>query len=256
MQQSGIFGYLDIAQLTLYAFWVFFAGLVYYLRSEDKREGYPLHTGKDERLTRRGFPPLPHPKIFRLADGRTVSAPRVEAPEGAGNSTAMEVWEGSARRPNGDPMADGVGPAAYAQRADLPDLLSDGHIKIVPLRVATEHSLATEGLDPRGMEMIAADHLVAGVVRDAWIDLAEMTVRYLEVEVAGGGGRVLLPMPLAKVHDTGNRVTTGSVLAHQFAAAPKLANPDQVTLREEDRIGAYFASGYLFATPDRSEPLL
>ena len=33
---------MDFAQIVLYAFWVFFALLVYYLRREDKREGYPL----------------------------------------------------------------------------------------------------------------------------------------------------------------------------------------------------------------------
>jgi len=35
-----------------------------------------------------------------------------------------------------------------------------------------------------------------------------------------------------------------------------LANPDQVTLREEDQIAAYFASGNLYAEPRRVEPLL
>jgi photosynthetic reaction center H subunit len=35
-----------------------------------------------------------------------------------------------------------------------------------------------------------------------------------------------------------------------------LANPDQVTLREEDRIAAYFAGGNLYAEPKRVEPLL
>ena len=34
--------YLDVAQVTLYVFWIFFACLIYYLRREDKREGYPL----------------------------------------------------------------------------------------------------------------------------------------------------------------------------------------------------------------------
>jgi photosynthetic reaction center H subunit len=42
----------------------------------------------------------------------------------------------------------------------------------------------------------------------------------------------------------------------QFADAPLLANPDQVTLREEDRIAAFFAGGTLFADPRRVEPLL
>ena len=37
MQQPG--AYMDVAQVTLYVFWIFFACLIFYLRREDKREG-------------------------------------------------------------------------------------------------------------------------------------------------------------------------------------------------------------------------
>jgi photosynthetic reaction center H subunit len=37
---------------------------------------------------------------------------------------------------------------------------------------------------------------------------------------------------------------------------PGLRNPEQVTLREEDRIAAYYASGHLYATPLRLGPWL
>ena len=52
-------------------------------------------------------------------------------------------------------------------------------------------------------------------------------------------------------------IITGIDVA-QFAlyGLPMLANPDQVTLREADRIGAYFAGGNLCAAPNRLEPLL
>ncbi len=42
--QGAITGYIDVAQVVLYAFWIFFAGLVFYLRREDRREGYPLES--------------------------------------------------------------------------------------------------------------------------------------------------------------------------------------------------------------------
>ena len=42
MDTGSITGYVDVAQLVLYAFWIFFFGLIIYLRREDKREGYPL----------------------------------------------------------------------------------------------------------------------------------------------------------------------------------------------------------------------
>jgi len=35
-----------------------------------------------------------------------------------------------------------------------------------------------------------------------------------------------------------------------------LRNPDQVTFLEEDKLVAYFAGGYLYATPERMGPLL
>jgi photosynthetic reaction center H subunit len=47
-----------------------------------------------------------------------------------------------------------------------------------------------------------------------------------------------------------------SILAGQFADVPRTRLPDRVTLLEEDQIQAYFASGYLYATPARSRPLL
>jgi photosynthetic reaction center H subunit len=55
--------YLDLTQITLYAFWLFFGGLVYYLRREDKREGYPL-TRESDGSTVNGFPMPPGPKHF------------------------------------------------------------------------------------------------------------------------------------------------------------------------------------------------
>jgi photosynthetic reaction center H subunit len=56
-----IVGRIDFAQITLYAFWIFFAGLVVYLRREDKREGYPLESPQGP-VT--GWPVTPGPKVF------------------------------------------------------------------------------------------------------------------------------------------------------------------------------------------------
>lgn len=54
---------IDVAQVAIYAFWIFFAGLVYYLRREDHREGYPL-TEDGVRPSTPGFPRYPGPKRF------------------------------------------------------------------------------------------------------------------------------------------------------------------------------------------------
>jgi len=51
-------------------------------------------------------------------------------------------------------------------------------------------------------------------------------------------------------------VIVQSIMGAQFEDVPMLASPDQVTLREEDKIQAYYASGHLYAKPSRLEPLL
>ena len=56
--------YFDFAQIALYGFWIFFAGLVWYLRREDKREGYPLAVDGPEGTKPGGFPAPPGQKVF------------------------------------------------------------------------------------------------------------------------------------------------------------------------------------------------
>lgn len=53
--------YFDGTQIVLYAFWLFFVGLIIYLRREDKREGYPLESPQGPRS---GWPLPPEPKTY------------------------------------------------------------------------------------------------------------------------------------------------------------------------------------------------
>lgn len=261
MPTGAITGYIDVAQLVLYAFWIFFAGLIFYLRREDKREGYPLDSDRTERTGRlivQGFPPIPEPKTFRLPHGGEYQAP-------SGNPDRRPIpGEPFARGfgvplvPTGNPMKDGVGPAAWAQRRDEPELTLDGLPLIQPMRVVTGTVVESRDPDPRGMEVVAADGRVAGTVVDAWVDRAEPQVRYLEVELGGaaGGRRVLLPITFARIDRDRGRVRVKSILAEQFADVPAVKNPDQVTKLEEDKITAYYAGGHLYATPGRLGPIL
>jgi photosynthetic reaction center H subunit len=258
MQTGAITGYIDVAQLTLYAFWLFFAGLIIYLRREDKREGYPLISDRSAREDVEGFPPMPTPKLFLLPHGGTQTAPRYEAPTPFA-AVASAPWPGAPFEPTGNPMIDAVGPASYANRADTPDLCyDDAAPKIVPLRAAATYFLATEDTDPRGMAVVGADGVVAGSVVDVWVDRSETIVRYLEVALAEpvGTGHVLLPMTFANLKPKLNEIRVNAILGEQFATVPALKNPDTVTLREEDKITGYFAGGYIYATPARAEPLL
>lgn len=253
MPIGALTDYVDVPQIVLYAFFAFFAGLVFYLRREDKREGYPLESDRSPYVTVEGFPPMPAPKSFLTEHGvRTV--PRAERTDPL-QAVPTAPWPGAPLQPTGDPMRDGVGPAAYAARDDLPDLSTDGTPRIVPLRAAPGFFVDMQDPDPRGMTVIGMDGAVAGTVSDVWVDRSEVLVRYLEVAVAGGGS-VLLPMPLARVSRRLRQVNVKSIRADQFAAVPALRHPDMVTLLEEDRISAYYGGGYLYANPLRAESLL
>lgn len=262
MPTGALTGYLDVAQVVLYLFWIFFACLIYYLRREDKREGYPLEsdrtTASRGRVRVQGFPAIPLPKVFRPAHGPQVQAPAAAADTRAFALRPVGGWPGAPLEPTGNPMLDGVGPASYAMRSDTPDLTLDGQPKIVPLRVATDFALASRDPDPRGMSVVGADGEVGGTVADVWVDRSEPQVRYLEIAVKAGNDarRVLVPIALAKVNGSRRRVTVRSILGHQFAAVPGHKHADRVTLLEEDRISAYYAGGTLYATPDRLGPLL
>ena len=63
-------------------------------------------------------------------------------------------------------------------------------------------------------------------------------------------------MTMAVVQRSKREVKISSVLAHHFATAPKLSNPNEVTKDEEERIVAYFGGGLLYAHAQRMEPLL
>lgn len=257
--EAFIFGPLDVAEFVFYAFVLFFFGLVFYLRREDRREGYPLEEDTTGRIEAVDFPWLPDPKTYALPHGHGL----VQTPNGKRETRplALErtaVWPGAPLEPTGNPLVDGVGPAAYAERAKTPDVTLHGAPKIVPLRKAETFFIAKEDADPRGMSVIGADGKTAGVVADLWVDQSEYLFRYLEVELTPelGGRRVLMPMTMAVINAARRRVRAQSIAAAQFKDVPGLENPEQITLYEEERIVAYYGGGYLYALPSRKEPLL
>ena len=252
MPTGALTAYLDVAQVCLYAFWIFFAGLVFYLRREDRREGYPLVSDWSDDQRALVYWPPPPPKTFKMPHG-VVSSGRVDRRELNARPTAP--WPGAPLRPVGNPLLDGIGPAAWADREDVPEMTSDGLPLIVPLRAAPAFAVEERDPDPRGMAVVGADGAVGGTVTELWVDRAEPQIRYLEVEVAGPR-RVLVPMTLARVHPAERQVRVASILGRQFADVPGLKSMDQVTKLEEDRVSAYYGGGNLYAVPSRSEPLL
>jgi len=249
---------MDVAQIVLYAFWIFFAGLIFYLRREDKREGYPLESDRAGGVEVVGFPALPPAKTYALPHGGTYEAPTADNGDGRPvHAEPTAPWPGAPLRPTGDPMLAGVGPGSWAEREDEPDKTLEGRPRIVPMRAAPGFSVEPRDPDPRGMEVVGADGESAGTVRDLWVDLSEPQVRYLELEIDGQQDRpVLLPVLSGQIDARRRRVRVDAILASQFANVPPVRQPDQVTQREEDQICAYYAGGLLYATPARQESLL
>lgn len=241
--------HIDGVVVLFWAFAVFFGVLVWYLRAEDKREGYPM---EDPTLPGRaqppvGFPPPPAPKTFTLMKGGTVTLPNFISPPEV-PARHLHSFPGSAWVPTGkNPMRDPVGPASYVLREEEPLLMEGEKLQVVPLRtVAGEWHVQGGDSDPVGMPVVGRDSRVAGHVSDLWVDRGTKLLRYLEIELVGGGHR-LMPIFFANVSPKFRRVKTRAIYAEQFAAVPDLAHPDRITAREEDRISAYFAGGKMFA---------
>jgi len=257
---GAITEFIDVAQVALYVFWLFFAALIYYLQREATREGHPLIKEHGQSGTAKGLASLVRPKTFILPHGMgTVTVPRLETDQSRINARATAPFSGAPLYPTGDAMQSGIGPGAYAARANRADVTYDGHPRIVPLRVAGDFAISSDDPDPRGMPVIGGDGMSAGTVRDVWVDRAESLIRYYEVGVGGAGPaekRVLLPVNFANVSRSRNEVLVDAIYARHFAAVPALASPDTVTRLEEERVCAYYGSGLLYADPKRTESLL
>jgi photosynthetic reaction center H subunit len=241
---------IDVALLVFWAFVLFFIGLIFYLRREDRREGYPLEDATTGRLETAGGPlHTGSTKSFRLAHGHgTVTAPTKGREPVDIAARRVARFDGAPFAPTGDPLADGIGPAAWADRAKTPDLDMEGHPRIVPLSSSGGFSV-TDGIG--GWPVIGADDATAGTVSDLWIDKSDRLVRYIQLDTG-----VVAPMMMAKVDRRRRVVKIDALLASQFAGAPRPASADSITLYEEERVQAYFGGGYLYATPERQEPFL
>ncbi|MBV6637641.1 MAG: photosynthetic reaction center subunit H, partial [Mameliella sp.] len=117
------FGNFDLASLALWLFLVFFALLIYYIQRENMREGYPLENDDGDPAPNQGMFPVPDDKTFTLPHGRgTVTVPSGQNRERADLALARTAAsDGFPFEPTGDPMADGVGPASWAARRDVPE---------------------------------------------------------------------------------------------------------------------------------------
>ncbi|AWW75541.1 photosynthetic reaction center subunit H [Erythrobacter sp. KY5] len=264
-----IVGVFDVAELAFILFFIFFVGLVIYLNRESRREGYPLEH-EQTGVVQPGKPLTDgDKKVFKLPHGRGIYVPEDVARDPV-NIPAKQAFgaAGAPFVPTGDAMIDGLGPAAYANRNDYPDLTIDGALRILPIAASHGITVAEMDMNPVGLPVYAADKKKAGVVSDIWVDQSEHLIRYLEV-TTNSGRKVLTPMGFCAVQGTGflggitplkddqtALIDVTAIRSDQFDAVPAIATAGQITRLEEDKIQAYYGGGYMYATAERSEPWL
>lgn len=252
----NFFGNFDLASLSIWLFWIFFALLIYYLQTENMREGYPLENDDGEPAANQGPFPVPADKTFILPHGQgTKAVPSEQTPERADLPLKRSaVSEGFPFEPTGDPMLDGVGPASWAPRLDVPEVDHHGHAKIRPINNDTFH--ISGGTDPRGLPVVSGDRQQVGTVTDIWVDEAEALIRYLAFErtAEAGGGTRLVPMTMVRI--TGGTVRIKSLYAHNFPGIPDIAGTDQITKLEEDKLSGYYGGGHLYASQSRQDAVI
>jgi len=243
------FGDFDLASAAIWGFWIFFAGLIIYLQTENMREGYPLVDDDGSPSSGPGVLPTPKDKTFELRDGRgSVTVPsgqNAERPLLAMAQTSNSA--GSPYVPTGDGMADGVGPASWAARRDLPELDAHGHAKIKPM-AGLDGFMVSAGRDPRGLVAMGRDGEVVGRITDMWVDVPENMVRFLTVDLnpEGTGKTRLIPINFCRIK--GDHVFVKNLTENRWDGIPTIKAADQVTLLEEEKIMAYIGGGEMYGT--------
>ncbi|MEL6583308.1 MAG: photosynthetic reaction center subunit H [Pseudomonadota bacterium] len=253
LEYAQIVGRIDLALVSLYLFWAFFAGLIIYIQRENMREGYPLVDEAGNEAKNQGLFSVPDPKTFTMPGDRAdVITPRPDEVERTVNLVPVANSAGTAFDPAGDPFADGVGAAAWCEREDVPEIDAHGHAKIQPMRNHEAFTVAMGSKDPRGLNVVTADNKVVGTVKDMWIDVPEQLIRYYEIDLGEAGTR-LVPKDLSKIIGAGLKIK--SLPSDLIANVPVTASDSQVTKLEEEKISAYYCGGYFFSM-ERSEPAL
>ncbi|GAA0787235.1 photosynthetic reaction center subunit H [Roseibium denhamense] len=256
---TEVVGSIDVAQVVLYVFWLFFAGLIFYIRQEDRREGYPLEDDVSGKFNKDPWLFVPPKKTFILPHGRgTVQVPDFKRDGRPVNAKRMSPAPGYPSEPEGNPLLSGVGPASWVQRQDIPDLTAHGGLRIVPLRADEEFGIAAGETEPRGLPVFGCDKKKAGTIQDVWVDRSEQLIRYYEVAMEDGK-TVLLPNNFAviKVGRAKKKyIFVEAIRSDQFADVPATAKLDAITRLEEDKITAYYGGGMLYAMRSRQEALV
>lgn len=252
---GNITDYIDLPQVAFWVFFLFFVGLCYWLRMQDKREGYPTKQSPFSSVQSNGILPMPDPHTYLTIEDGPVVAPHDQV-QIQQNARPLYPFDGTPLSPVGNPLLAGIGPGAWVMRREGPALTEQGEEALQPLRVMHEWSLFKGETDPRGMVVFDRRYNRIGVVREIWIDRGARIMRMLEVDLDAGlsAGPVLVPIYHTVIKERERTVRVTALLAHQFAEVPRPVAPNSITGREEERLNAYFAAGRFYAGSTLTEP--
>ena len=243
---------IDVVEIWLWIFFIAFAGVIYYLRKLDKREGYPLKTSPFDPMPRIGFPSPPAPKEYRLMEGGKTIAPHRNPPPPV-SARPTHRFGGTPFIPVGNPLRAALGPGAWVMRRDAPMLTEQGELMLQPLRCLADWSVVRGDLDLRGCPVLDRRFVVVGHVHDLWIDRSIKILRLIEVTLQASESpqRVLVPIFHSDIRRADREVRVTALLANQFSDIPHIASPDVITAREDERLNAYFAAARFYRDADQ-----
>ena len=182
--------HMDVAQVVLYAFWVFFAGLVFYLRREDRREGYPLEAEVPGHFKARNSCWIPEPKMFLRADGRQGPCPELQGGRAPDQRAEGRALAGRAAHPDGRSDARRRRPRQL-RRAPRRALHRPLTATICSPRSASPRTSRSpsEGANPARLRRGRADGVAAGASATCGSTARKSIVRYFEVKLSARQAR-------------------------------------------------------------------
>ncbi len=239
--------YIDLPQIAFWLFFLAFVAICYFLRKNDKREGYPLRASPFTGELIAGAPLAADPVTYVLNEGGTTSTPH-DYPAPPASVLPLYRFDGTPFRPAADLLHTPLGPGAWVMRKDEPMLNEVGELLLQPLRACEGWAIGKGESNPRGMAVFDVRWRPVGIVADVWIDRGIRIIRYLEVQLSEplGGKRVLVPIYHTLIDERAREIRVTALSDHEFDGVPMGASPDRITAREEDRLNAYFAAGRFY----------
>ena len=247
---------------SLYVFWLFFAGLIYYLQPREHARGLPAR-GRSTASRDAGAGPVPAaaaqdlPAAARPRRGhrRRTPAPRAADRGAARRNCVRTAPAGADRRPDGRRRRPG---RLGRSRATCPTSTWQGPRRR-SCRCAPPHHFHRlgAGRDPRGMPVSARRRRGRRHASPTSGSTApEQLVRYLEVELDGGAGKRAGARCRCARIDAATGSSCARSSAQQFAGVPrtKIAQPGHPARGREDL--RLLRRRHALRTPSAPEPLM